>query len=75
MILAINHSGDTDSTGALTGSLLGLIVGEDGIPSKWIKNLELSEVIKTVGEDLYKEATNNTIDIYDLEWEKKYPSW
>ena len=73
--MAINHSGDTDSTGALTGSLLGLIVGEDGIPSKWIKNLELSEVIKTVGEDLYKEATNNTIDIYDLEWEKKYPSW
>lgn len=74
VILAINHSGDTDSTGALTGNLLGLILGEEGIPSKWIKNLELSDVIKTVGEDLYKEATNKTTDLYDDVWEKKYPA-
>ncbi len=75
VILAINHSGDTDSTGALTGNLLGLILGEDAIPSKWIKNLELSEVIKTVGEDLFKEATHEMAELYNYEWEKKYPSW
>lgn len=75
VILAINHSGDTDSTGALTGNLLGLIVSEERIPSKWIENLELSEVVRTVGEDLYKEATNNEADLYNSEWGKKYPPW
>lgn len=75
VLLAINHSGDTDSTGALTGNLLGLILGEEAIPSKWTRNLELVQVIRTVGEDLYKEATNNTADLYDFDWKNKYPSW
>lgn len=75
VISAINHSGDTDSTGALTGNLQGLILGEEAIPAKWIRNLELEQVIRTVGEDLYKEAANNTADFYDFDWKKKYPSW
>ncbi|MBI6115997.1 ADP-ribosylglycohydrolase family protein [Salegentibacter maritimus] len=74
VILAINHSGDTDSTGALTGNLLGLTLGEEKIPSKWIENLELSGLIKTTGVDLYKEATSKSRGLYSPEWQKKYPS-
>ena len=32
---AVNLGGDTDTTGAVTGALLGLIYGFDGIPSDW----------------------------------------
>ena len=34
VLLAVNHSGDSDSTGAITGNLLGLMLGIDAIPAK-----------------------------------------
>lgn len=32
----MNHSGDSDSTGAVSGNLLGLMLGIDAIPAKWL---------------------------------------
>lgn len=49
---AVTHDGDSDSTGAITGSLLGAIHGEAAIPARWRKELELHDVIATVAEDL-----------------------
>ena len=34
--LSVNHSGDTDSTGSITGNILGLLLGEESIPRRWI---------------------------------------
>jgi ADP-ribosylglycohydrolase len=34
--LAVNHSGDSDSTGAITGNILGLMLGVEAIPEKWL---------------------------------------
>jgi len=53
VILAVNHDGDSDSTGAITGNLLGAMQGVTAIPSEWLEPLELREVITTVAEDLY----------------------
>ena len=53
VILAVNHDGDSDSTGSITGNLLGAIHGVRSIPSEWLEPLELREVITTVAEDLY----------------------
>ena len=50
--LAANHSGDSDSTGAITGSILGCICGRSGIPLEFLANLELCEVIEELGADL-----------------------
>jgi ADP-ribosylglycohydrolase len=52
IILSVNHSGDSDSTGSITGNLLGAMHGETSIPSRWLAQLELREVIGAVADDL-----------------------
>lgn len=56
IIAAVNHNGDSDSTGAITGNILGAKVGEAGIPAKYTERLELLDTIKSVGGILW-EAT------------------
>ena len=53
VMLAVNHGGDSDSTGALAGNLLGIVHGEQGIPARWLARLELRELIARVAEDLW----------------------
>jgi ADP-ribosylglycohydrolase len=72
--LAINHSGDTDSTGAITGNILGLKLGEKAIPNRWITHLSNYETIRQVAEDLHIEMKGNGYDQFDSEWGKKYPT-
>jgi ADP-ribosylglycohydrolase len=55
--LAVNHDGDSDSTGALAGSLLGTMHGADAIPSSWLEPLELRDAIVAVAMDLHECAT------------------
>ena len=65
--LAVNHSGDSDSTGSITGNLIGALMGEQAVPKEWLSQLELADVIKQVGDDLFTtfEGTEN--------WLKRYP--
>jgi ADP-ribosylglycohydrolase len=51
--MAVNHSGDSDSTGSMAGNLLGLLHGEEGIPARWLACLELREEIGEVAHDLW----------------------
>jgi len=51
--LAVNHSGDSDSTGSITGNILGAMYGESALPITWLQHLELSGVIWQMGEDLF----------------------
>jgi hypothetical protein len=53
VLLAVNHGGDSDSTGAIAGKLLGLVAGESGIPGRWRERLELGDVIAEVADDLW----------------------
>ena len=52
MIAAVNHDGDSDSTGAITGNVLGALLGYRAIPECWKTDLELKDVILEIGEDL-----------------------
>ena len=52
VLAAINHSGDSDSTGSITGNILGLINGIDSIPEKWIRNLKNHKIIFDISEML-----------------------
>ncbi|MFD9705025.1 ADP-ribosylglycohydrolase family protein [Lentzea sp. NPDC059081] len=42
--LAVNHSGDSDSTGSICGNILGARDGVAVIPSSWLSVLELRDV-------------------------------
>ncbi|MBK9214643.1 MAG: ADP-ribosylglycohydrolase family protein [Chloracidobacterium sp.] len=52
ILLSVNHSGDSDSTGAITGNIIGALHGIDAIPSHWLERLELRTVIEQVADDL-----------------------
>ncbi len=52
IVLAVNHSGDSDSTGAITGHLLGVQFGVEAIPPRWLSSLELRDVIMAMADDL-----------------------
>jgi ADP-ribosyl-[dinitrogen reductase] hydrolase len=54
VLLAVNHSGDSDSTASIAGSLLGLALGELAIPRRWVERLELRDVIEQVADDLHR---------------------
>lgn len=53
VLLAVNHDGDSDSTGSITGNLLGAMLGVKAIPAQWLAQLELREVIEEIATDLY----------------------
>ena len=54
IISSVNHNGDSDSTGAIAGNILGTYLGIDAIPDKYTENLELIDIIRKVAENLSK---------------------
>lgn len=73
IIAAVNHGGDSDSTGALTGNILGAWLGFDAIEEKWKTDLELVDVICTIAEDLcYGCPIQPDGELSDQEWLEKY---
>lgn len=52
IVCAVNHDGDSDSTGAVAGNIIGAITGYDAIPEKFKSNLELHDLLLTVADDL-----------------------
>lgn len=53
IILSVNHDGDSDSTGAIVGNIMGAYLGEDAIPDKWKNSVELASELKLLAHDLY----------------------
>lgn len=87
LIAAVNHSGDSDSTGAVTGNLLGASLGLEKIPAKYLEHLELKDVVLELADDLYADCkarqtvtsaqeNGHTVirldDACDPVWEAKY---
>lgn len=57
LILAVNHNGDSDSTGAIVGNILGAYLGSDKIPEKWKNSVELSSELEQLALDLYNKPS------------------
>ena len=72
MIAAVNHSGDSDSTGAVAENILGAALGFDAIPQKFLDKLELKDVILEIAEDLHRDCPISEYGPGDKLWESKY---
>lgn len=59
LLLAVNHSGDSDSTGSITGNILGALHGIDAVPPEWLEELELRTEIERLAEDLHAASRPN----------------
>ncbi|MEV6986169.1 ADP-ribosylglycohydrolase family protein [Sphaerisporangium sp. NPDC051017] len=51
LLLAVNHSGDSDSTGAICGNILGASHGETALPRHWLSRLEGRDTITELADD------------------------
>ncbi|MEN3540769.1 ADP-ribosylglycohydrolase family protein [Microbispora sp. ZYX-F-249] len=51
LLLAVNHSGDSDSTGSLCGNLLGTVHGEPVLPRRWLSRLEGRDTVVELADD------------------------
>ncbi len=73
VIAAVNHKGDSDSTGAVTGNILGALLGYDAIDAKWKTDLELLDVILEISDDLCHGCQMDEYSHYeDPDWTRKY---
>lgn len=53
---AVNHDGDSDSTGAIAGQILGALHGAACIPADWLAMLELRGAVEKMAEGLCRVA-------------------
>ena len=73
LCVAVNHDGDSDSTGAVTGNILGAYIGYEKIPAQWKENLECADVIDEIAVDLCHGCIMSEYSTYkDSKWEAKY---
>lgn len=77
IIASVNHSGDSDSTGSVTGNIMGAIHGYEKIPEKFTSSLELKETIIEIADDLYfdcriYEYQTEPFTEEDIKWYNKY---
>lgn len=69
LVASVNHSGDSDSTGAITGNILGAYLGLGHIPEVWVERVQLKDVIMQIADDLligFKDSK---------EWWNRYPGY
>ncbi len=52
IIASVNHSGDSDSTGEITGNILGAYLGLRCIPEEWVEKLKLRGMIMRIADEL-----------------------
>ncbi|MBA8827042.1 ADP-ribosylglycohydrolase [Saccharopolyspora lacisalsi] len=73
MLLSVNHSGDSDSTGIVCGNIAGAVHGMRGIPHDWPSVLELHDVIEALSRDALAEFSPEPPT--DAAWTRRYPAW
>ena len=76
IVSSVNHSGDSDSTGAICGNIMGALLGRRAIPAHFTDKLELRDVIEEMAEDLYTGCIISEYNHYGTpemaRWDTKY---
>lgn len=70
LALAVTHSGDSDSTGAICGNILGALHGEPALPAGLAASVEGRATICQLADDLVLEFTAPQ---HTPEWVQRYP--
>ena len=79
LALAVTHSGDSDSTGAICGNILGALHGETALPAELVFTVEGRPVILQLADDFALEFTQGSRLHGDYgphtAWTTRYPGW
>lgn len=80
--VAVHHSGDSDSTGAVCGNIMGALLGVEVLPVDWLSELKLRDVIQQVALDCVAEFGDSGFGMggdqdagpsTDDDWTNRYP--
>lgn len=76
LVSAVNHGGDSDSTGAVCGNIMGAIVGYENIHFPNMDKLEMKDLLMEIADDIccvcpYGEYKLDLTED-DKKWERKY---
>lgn len=85
ILAAVNHDGDSDSTGAICGNIMGAIYGYEAIKRlnlccprgrKLEQTLELAPIILSIADDLYTSCIIDDYTLFDTsekrQWYERY---
>ena len=75
MVCAVNHDGDSDSTGAIAGNILGAYLGLSRVDNDGsvVNKLEAYDVMYEISQDLVKGCEMSEFGKYeDVKWLSKY---
>ena len=79
--IAVHHDGDSDSTGAICGNIVGALQGVGELPLDWLAELELRDVIEQMALDCVAEFGRGGFQPgraaieppSDQDWNERYP--
>jgi ADP-ribosylglycohydrolase len=79
LLAAVNHSGDSDSTGSICGQLLGAAYGDAVLPADWVAEVEARGVLLQLADDLHYERTRaeelHGTHVAPTHWLVRYPGY
>lgn len=70
MILAVNHSGLSCATGAITGAVIGAYLGIEALPDFYLESLEAKAPLEQLAKDLTMGGL--TAGLFDDDWDQRY---
>jgi ADP-ribosyl-[dinitrogen reductase] hydrolase len=74
LLLAASHSGDSDSTAAIAGNLLGAAWGTAAFPEQWWRAIDVREIVEELVADARAEWTAAQAgEPVDESWRRRYP--
>lgn len=72
---AVNITGDSDSTGSMTGNILGILNGESAIPENWRRNLREYDIVSQIADDIHARCELDEDGHVTHDWWEKYPGY
>ena len=63
VVCAVNHDGDSDSTGAIAGNIIGAILGYSAIPRYYLENLEIEPILVSAADDLCADVNIREVNL------------
>ncbi|MDA3647248.1 ADP-ribosylglycohydrolase family protein [Saccharopolyspora indica] len=79
--IAVHHDGDSDSTGAICGNIVGALHGVAALPVDWLAELELRDVVEQIALDCVAEFGHGAFQPGQAaiepptgeDWNERYP--
>jgi ADP-ribosylglycohydrolase len=66
LTMAVTHSGDSDSTGAIAGNALGLMFPDQVRSHRWARHVECADLIAQISNDLALSLSGQAEELGDV---------